>query len=96
MDELRADVLAEQNAASWKQQADTAASVLNLLQKQSDSVVNQRQQLFADLYRMMLDTRKTSMSTSVTDATLVDVAKDALLMTTAVWPDYDAQISKLV
>lgn len=95
MDQARADELSEQNAASWKQQADTAVAYLTILQKQAASFITQRQQLFADLYRVMLDARKTSMSTTVTDATLADVAKDALLMTMAVWPEYSAQMAGL-
>lgn len=95
MDQIRADELEEQNAVNLKRQADAAETYLSLFRGQVSSFTTQRQQLFADLYEVMLNSRKTSMSTSITDATLSDIAKDALLMALAVWPEYISHMDTL-
>jgi hypothetical protein len=84
------DALSTQNAESWARQAAAAEALLVEQKKLTEHLIlmNVAQQAFANLYQNCLEARKTAMSTATTDATLVDVAKDALLMAQAVWPQY--------
>lgn len=95
MDQARLDELSEQNAASWKQQAESGKAMVALLQEQADALPSKRQQLFASLYNTMLEHRRTSITKSTTDETIIDIAQDALKMALAVWPEYDAHMSSL-
>lgn len=82
------DALLIQNSDYLKRQTAAVEAAVAVLQAEAAQLLTPRQYAIADLYKTMLEVRKTAMSTAITDATLADIAKDALLMTNAVRDDY--------
>jgi hypothetical protein len=77
-------------ASLMRRQAVAAEATAALVQSQTDSLMSRRGEAWMALYRYHLEARKTALSTSTTDATLVDIVRDAVLMTNEALRGLDA------
>ena len=77
------DTLLQQNSANIKRQADAAEAFLVQFNTQAAALLSAKGEAWMALYRYHLDARKTALSTATTDTTLLDIVRDAVLMTNA-------------
>jgi hypothetical protein len=76
-------------------QTDALERLATVVEAVNAKQLNKAQQAFLQVYEMCLAIRKTSLSTSTTDATHQDIVSDAAKMAVFVWPTIKAELVKM-